>query len=139
MTYLYSINNPISIWLNDLFSTRIECMLKFFNTYNINLFGNKLILVSSENAILLKTKAWILDNSFVHILLRYGLVIYIIFATYFKKIFYLAYKEKNTILIIIVFLLVIYGMMETYLFKFTYNVFILYIGKLLYREELKNE
>lgn len=132
--YLYSIDNSIGLKLDNIFSLRLSYSLKFLNNYDITLFGNNLILISTEIASKLGVTSLILDNAFVHILLRYGLIVYITFAYLFNKIFKMAYIEKNTLLIIIVLLLMVYGLMETYLFKIMYNGFIMYFSKILYVE-----
>ncbi|MCD7872902.1 MAG: hypothetical protein LUG21_06365, partial [Clostridiales bacterium] len=94
MTYLFSIDNSYGIFLNDLFNTRLYHILRFLNNYNINLFGNNLILISTEEAKVLGVEPWILDNSFLHIILRYGLIIYGVFAIYIKRMFEIAYSKK---------------------------------------------
>lgn len=138
MVYLYSSNNYFGVQLDNLFTTRISSMYNFLKLYDINLMGNKLLIITTETARNNHIQSMILDNAFVHIILNYGLVIFCIFSVWMKKTFDFAYKQKNDAIIIILFLLVIYGLMETYLFKIPYNAFLIFFGQFIYYKEEKN-
>ena len=141
MAYLYRINNQLGIILNELFTTRIQFIDYYLNNYNITLFGNKLLLISSENAKLLGVSPLILDNLFAYLLLRYGLVSFLIIMIFYNKSIKIAYKHNNKFLVAILVLLAIYGLMEKYPIHIVYNCFIIYFSNVLYgdKESDKND
>ena len=141
MAYLYRINNQLGIILNELFTTRIQFIDYYLNNYNITLFGTKLLLISSENAKLLGVSPLILDNLFAYLLLRYGLVSFLIIMIFYNKSIKIAYKHNNKFLVAILVLLAIYGLMEKYPIHIVYNCFIIYFSNVLYgdKESDKND
>lgn len=135
---LFKHNNSFAITLNQILSNRLQSALEFFNSYNINIFGNKLLLISSEQAKLLNTRAYILDNSYFHIILHYGILVYLMFAYIFNISIKECIKSKNITLILIFIVLLIMGLSETYLFKVDGNVFLLYFGNYIFNKGVKN-
>lgn len=132
--YLYFKNTDIGIQLNLLFTSRLRHISEFLTKYDVNLFGNKLILISTEDALVLKTAPAILDNTYIHYLLRFGIIISLIIAIYLKRVFKYAYSKKNYVLIGILFIFLIYSMMEN---RLNQIVFILYMSKAIYFESCK--
>lgn len=137
ITFLFYKNTKIGIFFNEFFSGRISFILEFSQKYNINLFGNDLLLISTELSKITGKGFLILDNSFILILLHYGIIVYLIISYLFNKSFEFAYKRKDTLTICILFSLIIYATMESYLFKSAYNVFILYFSNVIYRRDEK--
>lgn len=137
ITFLFYKNTKIGIFFNEFFSGRISFILEFLQKYKINLFGNDLLLISTELSKITGKGFLILDNSFILILLHYGIIVYLIISYLFNKSFEFAYKQKDTLTICILFSLIIYATMESYLFKSVYNVFILYFSNVIYRRDEK--
>lgn len=137
-TFLLCQNNKVGITLDSIFSRRLYFIENYLEKYNVNLFGNDLLFVSSEVSGIFKIEPSILDNLFILILLQYGIIVYFVFGYLFNKSFDMAYKNNNIFLIIILFILMAYGMMENYIFKCGYNVFIFYFGNILYKRENKS-
>ncbi len=135
ITYLYSINNHFGIVVNNVTSNRIYSIYYFLKTYGIHLFGSKLYLVSSEMAQLNGIKSFILDNSFMNVMIQYGLCVYVILYFLFKKTFHKLFQDNNKILIVIFIILMIYGIMETGTIKIIYNPFLLYFSNILFMKD----
>ena len=132
LTYLYNINDLLGIKLNRILSNRLYYYNLFMNKYPITLFGTKIdIIYSSNNNI----KFMVLDNSYLFILLRYGIIVFTIFMYSLVKVVNLIMnKFNNKILVMIMFIYIVISFSETYLFKIHFNPFILYFSSLLFNK-----
>lgn len=137
--YLYITNSQIGFYLNDLLSGRLYSIKLLLSNYKINLFGNDLLLISTEEAYNKGIKAIILDNCYFHLLLHYGIVTFFTFYIAFKKLINTFFQNKETLLIIIFASFMILGLSETYLFKIEINIFLIYLSDLIYDKKVKKE
>lgn len=137
--YFYSKNYPIGIKLNEILSNRLFYAQGFLYKYNINLFGNNIQTISTIQARLTKSYTAVLDNGYIHLVLHYGCIIFLFMYLLYKKMVAGALAKNNYKFIIIIFVIMLYGMAETYLFKIENNVFILYVSQFLFiSSEKKN-
>ena len=125
--------------MNTIISNRISSICYFLDNYGINLFGKKLYLVSTEKSVLLSIKAYILDNCYFNLLIKYGAIIFLIIFLITRKMFERLYNYKKFSLIIIFLILLVYGLMENSIFKITYTPFLLYFGNVLYSKKESDE
>ena len=137
LTYLYNINDLLGVKLNRILSNRLYYYNLFMNKYPITLFGTKIdIIYSSNNNI----KFMVLDNSYLFILLRYGIIVFTIFMySLIKLVNLIMNKFNNKIVVMIMLIYIVISFSETYLFKIHFNPFILYFSSLLFnktKEEL---
>ena len=127
--------NVLSIWgmveygkyqwlevVNKLFSGRLSYGHGAYEYYGITLLGNDIGQAS-----------WlILDNSYMFVLIRYGVLVYIFLSTVYLAL--MVYMKKiDGRYVIILFLFSVYGCMENRVFWFHSNIFIILINLLLYR------
>lgn len=134
----YSKGNSLFISLNVLFSNRIKWAYQFLNYYSINLFGNYFqlygVFLNSGNYIR------VLDNAYINLLLRFGLVIFITVMYSTTKLLARSIKYNRYEVILVLTVILIYGLMESSIFRLPYNSLILLFSELLYsnkRKELK--
>ncbi|MCI8347218.1 MAG: hypothetical protein HFJ12_04650 [Bacilli bacterium] len=120
ISYKFSFHNHILAKLNHMLSNRLFLNHYFLNTYSLTLLGNDVVT----------TKYLILDNSYINILLRFGILFLIFMYFNFYSIMKKLYREKNYILIIIFIILLFYGFSESFLYKVSANAFLLYFGKI---------
>ena len=78
MTMLYSNGSSFGILLNNLFSNRLYYINNFINYYDLTLFGQNLIFSGSDAVNLYGTYTQILDNCFIYLILRFGIVSFVI-------------------------------------------------------------
>lgn len=124
LTILTSNGNLLAVKINRVLSYRFTFNKYFLTQYHISLFGNNIIT----------NNMYLLDSSYINILLRYGIIMWIwIYFLFFKTINKL-YNDKEFVLLIIIILLMLYGFSESFLYKITANVFLLYFGKILNKE-----
>ncbi len=132
---LYINENRSTIQINNMVSNRIKMIATFIEEYDLNLFGNDLELLGTKAASEERRIAKVLDNSYIKIILQYGILVYLILAFLFSKGIGKAQQEKNNILVILLSLFCVYGMMENVLILLQYNVFLLYFSKILYNKK----
>lgn len=119
VVYLYNSGNELAINLNELLSNRIFYYTNFINKYQIKLFGNSF-------------DTYILDNSYLHLLLRFGLVTYIFYYLIFSKKIKDAFLKKDYTLVIIFIVMLFFGLMENSIYKSTFNIFLLSFSEIIF-------
>ena len=139
LTYLYQINNKIGVFINDNTSQRLAWISKFINAYNYNLFGHDFKIVGTYNSLQSGQNQWILDNSYVYLILKFGVLGFGIFYFFFRKLIEKLLSNKNYTLIIIILSFCIYGFMETGLFRLQYNSFLILFSLLIYDNNMNLE
>lgn len=127
-TIMYKNNNDLMIRINDLLSDRLYLQSMFVSLYDINLLGNKIDYFST------------LDNSYMRVVLNYGIFGWVLFCYIFNLNFkYSNKKENSSYLTIILFVLLIYGVMEFYIIRPALNIFLVYFATKILDEEKENE
>ncbi|MDA9471854.1 hypothetical protein [Enterococcus sp. 5H] len=123
---LYGKQNTLILALDRLFSRRLYFINWFLNLYPIKPFGQKLLFVNSKEVALNQfVKAEILDNSYISIILRFGLVLFIVIV-FANMLLSKILKEKNMLYeCVFLILFIIFGFFETYYIYFQYNFTIL--------------
>lgn len=113
----YTENNNFLMILNKLLSNRLYLTNVILDNYDITLLGNNII----------KDSFYILDNAYMNILIRYGLLVSVCFSILFYKSFLKLIKE-NKILLIILAILLIFGLSESPIYVPAKNPFILLLA-----------
>lgn len=131
---LYRQGNVIAKKIDSISSERIYWASTYLENYDLNLFGNNIKMFGSIEIINGK-KYFALDNSFVHFTLYYGVVIMLIIIFMFSNIFKTLYDNKKYIQIMCLILIVLYSFMESILFKFYYNPFLLLFNYVLFKDD----
>ncbi|WEB81772.1 hypothetical protein [Vagococcus lutrae] len=135
VSYLFAKNydnyKPFMFSLNKLTSGRLRMANQFLLENKVNFFGNELDVLTTEKAInsgYLQTK--ILDNAYVSILLKYGLINVILFNVLYilSMIKMIKLNMIKEVLLILIF--VIFGFFESYFTYFQFNFTILFWGLL---------
>lgn len=114
--FIYNSNNPLMIHLNELLSLRPQNYALYLSSYPITILGNN--LPDSING-------KFLDNAYLLLILKFGIVQYLGYLFLTIKTFHNLYSKKCNYLIVILLLLLLYGLMENMIIKATMNVFIL--------------
>lgn len=130
----YRENKEWAVQFNDLLSNRIAYASQFLEHYDINLFGNDIEMKYTQEARANKEQPWVLDNSYLVILLRYGLIAYIIIYILMITITKDLYKRKYYIIIMLWLVYGINAMFENTLFKIQFNSLLIILASLLYKK-----
>lgn len=123
---------PFLLRVNNIMSNRFYQCYRTFKYYGIKLFGQEVLLVFSKPAGRLY-RFW-LDNSYMTLLIRYGIIVYLLFSIlYIITMLYLKRYEQH-LLVAILCLYSIYGIMENSFFSMSQNFFLLLLSYFIYRQ-----
>lgn len=133
----YRASNESIVNLDKMVSGRIRLASTYFDNYSINLFGNNIPVIGTDEARTTNAKLLVIDNTYIYFLLRFGIVSYLIFSSSFFFGIWTSFKKSDKTYIIIITSLVIYGLVETYTYKIPFNTFILLVGDVIYEDRNK--
>ena len=131
ITYKYMNGNNLAIILDNLFSERIYLQSLFLNLYKVTIFGNEIVYFDT------------LDNVYMRVLLNFGIIVWGLYLFIYHSIVKSALEKKDIVMLIIVFVFMIYGLMEWYIIRPGLNIFLIYFSSYLYnarnKKEIENE
>lgn len=131
-TNKYSVLARLDSWL----SSRFSVCHKVWVLYGVSFFGQKIYVTEDERKLVgIKNPLW-LDNAYVSILLRYGILVFLIFCISYLYLMKAVELQQNDILMIILFLYALYGTIETGLYMITHNIFLIAFSALIYGKPL---
>lgn len=117
--------------VDDYMSHRFSQCHRTIGFYGINLFGQDIKLTVKKNITGVIYHFW-LDNAYVSLILRYGVIVFFIFsALYICTMVYLK-RTQQFLLIAILGLYAIYGIMENNFFAMAQNLFLLTLSYPIY-------
>lgn len=91
LTKIYDMGGAIAVELNRLMTSRLSSMSYFLNTYGISFLGRQTIRVGTLEALNSGTRAYILDNFYMNLLVSYGLLFTCVFL-------FLIYKTSKKLI-----------------------------------------
>ena len=125
-------NSHIYHTINQLFTGRMYWNLRAMREYGLNLFGNNVFMFIGGETCFGSGNGIMLDNSYVHLAVRFGVLILTIFIIATFLIFFKNVKKLNYAVLIPLTVMSVYGMMELYTIMLSYNLTILYFGTLVF-------
>ena len=130
----HQILNSLNIFMSKRFS---QCH-RTMKYYGVELFGQDVQLIVKRPIVGVVYHFW-LDNAYMSILLRYGVVVFLIFSMlYFATMLYLK-RTSKVYLLMIMALYSIYGIMENNFFSMSQNLFLLTLSFPLYVHATNND
>lgn len=133
---LYSPDNPVLFFLNQLFSYRIRFGNDYLNKYQITLFGQKIRRINPDTAAKRGISPEILDNGYLRILLQLGIITFIVVLLIFIYIEYRALQEKQYAIVIGLFVIAFYNLSEFYMTSLFANTFLFFFTYYRYGSEI---
>jgi len=129
---LYLDNNSFAFVIDEFTSGRVRYAAEFYEYYDITLFGNYFEFFGK-----IKDTSYLsmLDNAYINLLLRFGIVSIVLFLTFFTRFFNTCIKKNLIGCFIALFVILIYGLMESYIWLLVYNPILLYLSNYLYYKE----
>ncbi|MDO4617677.1 MAG: hypothetical protein Q4B03_09560 [Lachnospiraceae bacterium] len=118
-----------SVWrsIDAFFTTRIRSGNYVYETYGVSPFGRELPFVSSIQAQQTGAAKLILDNTYMRLLLYYGLIPFLLVCLGIPAIISGALYKKQLLLAVCILLVAVFGLSERYMLDAYYN-FPLLIG-----------
>lgn len=117
--------------IDTLLTGRIKSASYFLANYNISILGQKLELVSIIQSIITTQQQRILDNLYVKTLINYGILAIILYNLVNVKLMKLFFEKKNNAIIIIMFIISIYGILESMIIVPSFSLILILTSDLL--------
>lgn len=127
ITYEYMSGSNLAIILDDFFSERFYLQSLFLKLYKISIFGTEIFYFDT------------LDNVYIRVLLNFGIIVWILYMFIYYIIVKCALEKKDIVMLIIVFVFMIYGLMEWYIVRPGLNIFLIYFSSSLINMKNKKE
>ena len=121
------------LFIDKALSGRLSIANQLYHEFSITLLGQQIYVNMSERIYAgLGTTAINFDNSYMRVLLHWGIIVYMIVSVF--VIWGLLYEKrrKNPALFLILFMVLVYSFSEKILYQGTYCVFVLALSDLLY-------
>ena len=126
--------------LEVLFSGRFRYMLYAYDTYGAKWFGNKVEFVSYNMSQLSngKVKWFGIDNSYMYIMICYGIVAIIGMLMLYIITSYMAFKMNNTYIVIYLSIIALWGLSENIMINIAMNISLLVFADYIMNGVKKN-
>ena len=125
---------PLLVRIDRLLSFRFSEGHKILEKYGIKWLGQMAYVSKEERKLAGITEQLFLDNSYMTLLIRYGIVVYLLFTVCFLLLLWKLYRLERYRLILILSVYAVYGIMENNVYMITHNIFLITMGIFLYRQ-----
>ena len=133
LSLFYSGSNDFMRFCDKVLSGRLSIASQLYKEFGVTILGQQIYVNKSERIYAgLGTEAINFDNSYMRILLHWGIIIYIIVSVFIIWGLIYEKRRKNPALFLLLFMVLIYSFSEKILYQGTYNVFILALADLLF-------
>jgi len=137
--YLFSIKSDLGILIDKFLSGRLFYGDLYLKHTDVNFFGNVLYFTGNEALINYGRYTMILDNSYIYLVLRFGIFNFLLFLILFYNFFKRNIIKKNYFLVWIMLAFIFYGIFERFTFIVFYNPFLLFFKEFIYdKNQLEN-
>ena len=136
MCITYNSGNSIYIFFDSLLTTRISSAHSIFSEYGFSLFGQNVELISTITAAEEGVSAIVMDNAYMHLFVRCGVLVGILVLLGYFVAVKLALEEKNYGVLVVIAVYFVCGISETWLFTISQNPFLLLLSVGLYNQNL---
>ncbi len=135
---LFSARQDLGESLLGDFHSRITQMAAYFAYYKITPWGQPLINHASIDYDW-RTNLYTLDNAYIHLLLGFGYIVFLLFIAMYIMLIWRAYKSKQYVLLLILCTYTILGFTETMFIRVQYNFTILLFSQIIWKREPSTE
>lgn len=125
---LYSPNNRFFALFDRILSSRLSYGNYFLGKYRFALFGQKIKMIYESVAAKKGVEPKILDNAYLRLYINFGAVETIIFIAINTAIIWWGIKQKRIEVVIIMVILALGGICETYFLYAYFNMFMILFG-----------
>lgn len=119
ITFEYITGDSTMDFINDILSNRVYLQSVFIDMYDINLLGNNIFYFET------------LDNVYIRTVLNFGVIAWFIYLYIYCSMISYANRKNDKLMLIIIFVLLIYGLMEWYIIRPAINIFLCYFSSIL--------
>ncbi len=130
--------NTVLNFIDSVMSRRFYMCYRTMKYYGITLWGQDVQLIVKRHIVGDVHHFW-LDNAYMALLLRYGVVVYLLFSTIYIGAMAYIRNAKLYVLLEIMCLYAIYGIMENNFFSMSQNIFLLTLSYPIYKRQLAED
>ena len=127
---------PVLSLFDNAISSRFSICNHDIDVCGLTWFGQEVNVLSSEVfsklGISYAHVVVTLDNSYIAILLKYGIVMFAVFSALFLYNMYVQIQKQRSAIVILLFLTAVYGVTERSLFMLSINIFLLSFADVFY-------
>lgn len=124
--------NLVYLAIDKFMSYRFLFGHKMIKYYGVSLWGQKVDTVVKDRKYVGMYHQWYLDNAYLSALLKYGIVVYIIFTVLLASALFYYVEQDNYAMVAILFAYSVYGIMTTGFYMMSHNIFLLTIASPIY-------
>ncbi len=129
------LQSPFLARMDKLISRRFSEGHVVWEIYGSSFFGREIILNDASRAANGLQQRIYLDNTYLYLLLRYGIIVYVLFSLVYLYAMYYYRKKGEGFMVIFFFIYAVYGLIEYNLCAVTLNMFLLAIPAALWHGE----
>ncbi len=133
-SYIDINKNVVLSQIDKWMSMRFSLCHKVWQLYGVSFFGQRIYISPEERKLAGITGSLWLDNAYVSMLLRYGVLVFLLFSICYLYLMKAMTAKKKYVLVIILFLYSLYGAMEPALYMITHNIFLIAFSEILYNK-----
>lgn len=134
LSFMDVMANSVLAKIDQWMTCRFSCGHRVLTLYGISFLGRKIYVSDEERELAgIAEKLW-LDNAYMSILLRQGVLVFLIFSVGYLWLMKYMAVQKRYVLLFILFLFSVYGIMEAGMYTLGQNVFLIFFADLLYRK-----
>lgn len=128
-------NNQLFNAIDKFLSHRFIYGYLMYKYYGISIWGQDVQTIIKDTKYAGVYRQWYLDNAYLSILLRFGIVVYMLFSIlWIAAIIYYLSNDDYT-MVIILFTYSVYGIMTTGFYMMSHNIFLLTIANQIYNKK----
>lgn len=121
LTHLFDYSKEWMIALNGMLSNRLEITNKAIQIYSYKIFGQNIIEIGSGRTVEHQEEYFFLDDSYIRILLLYGIVLFVISLLIFWKCGEKAMQCNKIVVLLSIVAISAHSFMEHHILEIAYN------------------
>ena len=136
LSFTYDAGKRLYLIADKLFSERLSIGNGIIKEFGVSLFGQRIYITQSERmfAGIEPAEAIPFDNSYLRILVNWGIIVYIIFTIGILVCLMHESRKPSLNTFNALMIIAVYGVLERILFLGVYCIFILAISEIIYRK-----
>lgn len=127
LTHLYDVSTEWMVTLNGILSNRLEITNKAINLYDYKLFGQNIIEIGAGRTVEHQEEYFFLDDSYIRILLLYGIVLFVVSLLIFWKCGEKAMQCNKIVVLLAVVAISVHSFMEHHILEIAYNPLLFFV------------
>lgn len=125
--------------MDNILSGRISYAAQFMDKYDVNLMGQKIQIISTQDTEKLGMKAMPLDNAYINMILSDGVVVTALFLTAYFLLLKKKVEQGDIAAVAAIVIYLVYGLSETFMFRYGYNFTIIMLAEVFANDRMMRE